>query len=67
MVLFFADSEVSESAKQAIKDLIACGVSGGKISSTYKLLGHRQTKATACPGAKLFKEIKTWPKWSSNP
>lgn len=58
---------MSESAKQAVKNLIACGISGGKIQTNYKLLGHRQTKATACPGDKLYQEIKTWPKWASSP
>ncbi|KAF4519047.1 hypothetical protein B566_EDAN001633 [Ephemera danica] len=52
---------------QLVKDLIACGVDSGKIRSNYKLLGHRQVRATSCPGDKLFNEIKTWPKWSSQP
>nr|CAM92107.1 hypothetical protein [Eristalis tenax] len=47
------------------KDLIAQAVSGGHLKSDYILLGHRQTKATLCPGTKLFNEIKTWPKWKS--
>ncbi|XP_055847689.1 peptidoglycan-recognition protein SB1 isoform X1 [Episyrphus balteatus] len=47
------------------KELIAQAVAGGHVKSDYILWGHRQTKATACPGTALFNEIKTWPHWSS--
>lgn len=35
----------------------------GNITSDYTLLGHRQTKATDCPGDELYKLIKTWSHW----
>ncbi|KAF2891552.1 hypothetical protein ILUMI_14621, partial [Ignelater luminosus] len=54
-------------ALKAVKDLISCGVSQGKIKTGYKLLGHRQAKATECPGNKFYEEIKTWPNWTPNP
>jgi len=50
---------------QQVKDLIAYGVSNGYISSTYKLIGHRQAVSTDCPGNRLYEEIKTWPRWSA--
>lgn len=52
---------------QAIKDLIAQGVSLGRISSNYKLIGHRQAVATECPGNRLYDEIKTWPHYVATP
>ncbi|GLV39464.1 Peptidoglycan recognition protein SB1 [Carabus blaptoides fortunei] len=63
----YQTSQVSDKAAQAAKDVIACGVSNGKIISNYKILGHRQTKATACPGDNLYQLIKTWSHWSSSP
>lgn len=50
---------------QNAKDLIAQAVSDGYLKDNYTLLGHRQTKATSCPGTQLYNEIKTWPHWRS--
>lgn len=47
--------------------LIAAGVELGYIKSDYKLLGHRQVRATECPGDALFNEIKTWDHFSPYP
>ncbi|KAI8781626.1 peptidoglycan-recognition protein SC2 [Biomphalaria glabrata] len=42
--------------------MIECGVSLGKISTSYTLRGHRDMKpSTLCPGDKLYAEILTWP------
>lgn len=51
------------SAITSAKNLIACGVSLGHVSSSYQLIGHRQAIATDCPGNALFNEIKTWPRF----
>lgn len=45
---------------QVVKDLIGCGISKGHIKSAYKLQGHRDGTATACPGDTLYTLIKTW-------
>lgn len=50
-------------AVEAISKLIAYGVSNNEIKSDYKLLGHRQTWATNCPGDDLFAMIQSWPHW----
>ena len=40
--------------------------SNGYVSSSYELKGHRQTKATACPGDHFYETIKTYPHWVRN-
>jgi N-acetylmuramoyl-L-alanine amidase len=45
----------------AVKSLIACGVTLGKLRSAYTLRGHRDMGSTECPGTSLFNEIRTWP------
>ncbi|BFZ08142.1 hypothetical protein BsWGS_11181 [Bradybaena similaris] len=47
----------------ALRDLLDCGVSRGKLRSTYTLRGHKDMKATQCPGNRLYQEIKTWPRY----
>ncbi|XP_063896610.1 peptidoglycan-recognition protein LB [Helicoverpa armigera] len=47
--------------------LIAAGVELGYIKPDYKLVGHRQVRATECPGDALFNEIKTWDHYSPFP
>ncbi|XP_018337898.1 PREDICTED: peptidoglycan-recognition protein SC2-like [Trachymyrmex septentrionalis] len=54
-------------AVQAVANLIAYGVESNKIKSNYKLLGHRQTWSTECPGNSLYTMIKSWPRWSESP
>ncbi|KAG8224968.1 hypothetical protein J437_LFUL009705 [Ladona fulva] len=63
----FQRSRPPSSQLRAAQDLIECAVEKGKLKRDYKLLGHRQTKATDCPGQALYDIIKTWPKWTSNP
>nr|XP_012140463.1 PREDICTED: peptidoglycan-recognition protein SC2 [Megachile rotundata] len=56
----------NSAAISAVKNLIQYGVDLGKITSNYKLLGHRQTKATSCPGDTFYRLIQSWPHWSSS-
>ena len=58
-------SRTGSNIVSAAKDLIACGVKLGKLSSNYKLYGHRQAVATLCPGDTLFAEITKWPHWTA--
>ncbi|XP_052870252.1 peptidoglycan-recognition protein LB [Anopheles cruzii] len=48
----------------ATETVIEYGVRQGIIAQNYTLLGHRQVRATECPGDRLFEEIKTWPHFS---
>ncbi|CRK97725.1 CLUMA_CG011105, isoform A [Clunio marinus] len=43
---------------------IICARDWGRLTTTYRLMGHRQDVATACPGDALFNQIRTWPRWS---
>ncbi|XP_067891832.1 peptidoglycan recognition protein 1-like [Heterodontus francisci] len=51
-------------ALNAAQSLIQCSASRGYLSSRYILKGHRQLRATECPGNKLYEIIKTWPRWA---
>ncbi|XP_076072397.1 peptidoglycan-recognition protein SC2-like [Mytilus galloprovincialis] len=57
----FMTLEPNTVALNAAKALIQCGINNGKISTSYYLYGHRDTKATKCPGDKLYDMIKLWP------
>lgn len=63
----FVDSVPNPAAIQATQNLIAYGVANGKIQPNYKILGHRQTAQTECPGTSLYNALKMWPKWSRTP
>ncbi|KAI8482616.1 N-acetylmuramoyl-L-alanine amidase [Branchiostoma belcheri] len=56
----FTNQKPNSAAIRAAKNLISCGISLGKISSTYSLYGHRDVGSTACPGNQLYDDIKTW-------
>ncbi|XP_028130984.1 peptidoglycan-recognition protein SB1 [Diabrotica virgifera virgifera] len=52
---------------EALKNLIDCGVQNNKISSSYKLIGHRQGRQTKCPGDALYEEVTKMPHWEAHP
>lgn len=52
---------------QAVKQLIEYGLTEGRISPEYMLLGHRQVRSTECPGQALYNEISTWPHFVAEP
>lgn len=52
---------------ETVKELIAYGVANGHIHEEYHLLGHRQVRATECPGDRLYQEIQTWNHYCPNP
>ncbi|XP_055912501.1 peptidoglycan-recognition protein SD-like [Eupeodes corollae] len=60
----FSYEEPTENALNIAKSLIAEGVRLGKLSSGYKLFGHRQFSSTDSPGDSLYAIIKKWPHWS---
>ena len=50
----------NSAAQNAVKSLIQCGVSLGRIKTTYQLKGNRDGSATDCPGDSFYNLIKTW-------
>ncbi|XP_046831405.1 peptidoglycan recognition protein 3-like [Vespa crabro] len=63
----FTNTTPNPASIRTTKNLIAYGVANNKIKSDYKLLGHRQTAQTDCPGNSLYNMIKTWNNWSDMP
>ncbi|XP_076240324.1 peptidoglycan-recognition protein SC2 [Calliopsis andreniformis] len=63
----FSDFLPNKAALKALNALIDYGVSLGKISESYHVLGHRQAKNTLCPGDEFYKYVVTHPRWTSNP
>nr|WVH45108.1 PGRP-S3 [Archivesica marissinica] len=56
----FTHSLPNAAALKAVKDMIKCGDTNGKLHSTYTLLGHRDVGQTACPGNQLYQLIHSW-------
>lgn len=48
-------------ALKRCQDIIAYGVKIGAISPDYELVAHCQCRPFLSPGARLLKEIQTWP------
>nr|BBI93168.1 peptidoglycan recognition protein [Bathymodiolus septemdierum] len=55
-----------KAALDAVKALIQCGISKGKISHSYALFGHRDVGSTKCPGRALYNLIRTWPRFHAH-
>ncbi|CAM5173115.1 unnamed protein product, partial [Eretmochelys imbricata] len=47
------------------KSLIQCAVSGGFLSESYTLKGHRDIKSTECSGNDLYEAISQWPEFEA--
>lgn len=52
---------------ESLDKLISCAVETNKLRRDYKVIGHRQGKATTCPGDKLYALVKKMSHWESNP
>nr|UFA46010.1 peptidoglycan recognition protein 4 isoform 2 [Littorina littorea] len=63
----FMSQSPTSGALRAAKNIIACGVRQGKVSSNYKLYGHRQARgaSTTCPGSRLYSIITRWNRYTS--
>lgn len=46
---------------QAARTLIRIAVQRRQVLPNYSLKGHCDTKATACPGVHLLRELRKWP------
>ena len=51
-------------ALSAANHLISCCVSHGKLTSAYRLYGHRDAGSTSCPGDSLYSLIQGWSHYS---
>jgi peptidoglycan recognition protein len=51
-------------ARNTAQAFIICARDWGRLTTTYRLMGHRQDNPTSCPGDALFNEIRNWPRWS---
>ncbi|XP_052785607.1 uncharacterized protein LOC128221172 [Mya arenaria] len=56
----YSDKLPTPEALMAAQALIKCGVDLGKVTSGYKLCGHRDVRGTEGPGEMLYREIQTW-------
>ncbi|GFO44107.1 peptidoglycan recognition protein [Plakobranchus ocellatus] len=45
------------------KQLLECGVLLSKLESEYTVRGHRDVRATLCPGDILYNIIRGWPEY----
>ncbi|ELU13452.1 hypothetical protein CAPTEDRAFT_94025, partial [Capitella teleta] len=63
----FTSRVPNAAAQSRVQALIACGTSSGYLPSSYKLLGHRDVTATACPGDQFYPIITGWPNYSPDP
>lgn len=63
----FSDFLPNAAALKTLNELIACGVSLGKIRDNYNVIGHRQARNTECPGETFYKYVVTLPGWTANP
>lgn len=59
----FMTRNPNAAAMTATQQLISCGISKGKLSSSYSLHGHRDGGCTACPGDTFYATIRTWPRY----
>ncbi|XP_076679571.1 peptidoglycan recognition protein 3 [Andrena cerasifolii] len=63
----FSDFLPNDAALNTLNALIDYGVSLGKISESYHVLGHRQARDTLCPGDEFYKYVQTNPRWTKHP
>ncbi|XP_076261152.1 peptidoglycan-recognition protein SC2-like isoform X2 [Rhynchophorus ferrugineus] len=61
------DNNPTAAQLMALESLIECGVEKGKITTGYRLIGHRQATKTACPGDKMFRILKNMPNFEPKP
>ncbi|XP_018566548.1 peptidoglycan-recognition protein SC2 [Anoplophora glabripennis] len=63
----FQNTNPPSNQLQALENLIKCAGDTNKVTSNYRVIGHRQGGATKCPGDNLFNKIKTYSRWEPNP
>ncbi|EDW93054.1 peptidoglycan-recognition protein LC isoform X4 [Drosophila yakuba] len=60
----FTSRKPNERQLKACQLLLEEGVRLEKLTTNYRLYGHRQLSATQSPGDELYKILKNWPHWS---
>ncbi|XP_043258957.1 uncharacterized protein LOC122401084 [Colletes gigas] len=63
----FSNFLPNDAALKTLSALINYGVSLGKISKSYLVIGHRQARDTECPGSVFYKYVQTNPRWTKQP
>ncbi|XP_031365728.1 peptidoglycan recognition protein-like [Apis dorsata] len=63
----FSNRLPNNAALKTLEALIKYGVSLGKISQDYHIIGHRQTKNTLCPGDKFYEYVQKLARWTARP
>ena len=61
MIGNFMDHQPNEAGLNAVKSMLQCAKDNGKLTSNYKLRGHRDVGITQCPGDKYYELIQNWP------
>jgi N-acetylmuramoyl-L-alanine amidase len=59
----YSTTPPNAAAQTVVQQLISCGVSLGKLSSVYRLHGHRDGGCTECPGQAFYDIVVTWPNY----
>ena len=59
------DREPNQASVSAAQAMIQCGLDGGYIKRDFTLKGHRDVRATDCPGDTLYSLIQNWPHFKS--
>ncbi|KAM7363106.1 peptidoglycan-recognition protein SC2-like [Cochliomyia hominivorax] len=62
----YNDRLPSDTQIEKAKELINWLVAEGYVTSNYTVHGHRQVRATECPGNMLYEEIKKWNNWKES-
>jgi N-acetylmuramoyl-L-alanine amidase len=62
----FMTTNPNSAALNVVQQLISCGISLGKLSSSYSLHGHRDGGCTSCPGDALYSTIQGWPRYGGS-
>jgi hypothetical protein len=52
-----SNHEPTPAAIEAVKEVIAGAIRWGYLATDYTLMGHRDTKPTACPGDKVYARL----------
>ena len=55
----FMATAPTPAAMESARELLSLGVSAGHLTHDYTIAGHRDTKATSCPGDKLYEHIQS--------
>ncbi|KAF5303123.1 hypothetical protein FQA39_LY10130 [Lamprigera yunnana] len=60
----FTKTLPSDKSMNAAKQLLACGVAQGELTTNYQLLGAKQLSSTESPGFELQNRIRNWEHFS---